>query len=127
MRSRYSAFALGLGRYLVDTLDPDHVDWTEDDGKEHALIRALSILRQRQRFLGLRILDTAALAEDEGEVLFRARVFERGVDCSFVELSRFRLRGEAWRYVGGVLLPGSASAQDGSLTREAFLALVEQG
>jgi hypothetical protein len=39
MRSRYAAFALGLGAYLVDTLTRDHLDRAVD---REALVRALS-------------------------------------------------------------------------------------
>jgi SEC-C motif-containing protein len=96
MRSRYAAFALGLGEYLVKTLAADHPDRALD---EAALVRALSGAHERQRFLGLRI-DEAWAEGDRGEVLFFARIFERGKDCSFTERSAFRREGGAWRYAG---------------------------
>jgi SEC-C motif-containing protein len=97
MRSRYAAFALGLGEYLVRTLTADHVDRAHD---EAALVRELSRLRERQRFLGLRI-DEARTDGDRGEVRFFARIFEKGQDCSFAERSSFRREEGAWRYAGG--------------------------
>jgi len=101
MRSRYAAFALGLGEYLLRTLAPEH----DDRALPHAeLVRALSDARHRQRFMGLRILHEAD-AGDEGEVMFYARIFEKGVDVSFVELSRFVREGNAWRYASGILVP----------------------
>jgi SEC-C motif-containing protein len=101
MRSRYAAFALGLGPYLVQTLASDH----EDVALPRAdLIRELSRARERQRFMGLRILHEAE-AGAEGEVMFYARIFEKGIDGSFVELSRFVREGGAWRYASGILVP----------------------
>ena len=97
MRSRYAAFALGLGRYLVETLARDHPDRGAD---EAALVIALSRRKDRQRFLGLAILD-AREDGDRGEVTFRARVFERGKDRSFTERSTFVRENGAWRYLSG--------------------------
>jgi SEC-C motif-containing protein len=95
MRSRYSAFALGLGAYLLKTLAADHPDRADPEAE-----RALARARAAQRFLGLTILEASAEG-DRGVVLFRARIFERGVDRSFAERSRFRREGGAWRYEGG--------------------------
>jgi len=97
MRSRYSAFALGLGGYLVKTLAADHRDRALD---EAALVIELSRAKERQRFLGLTILD----AHDDGargEVTFHARIFERGLDRSFTERSTFVRENGAWRYAAG--------------------------
>ncbi|HEY8042545.1 MAG TPA: YchJ family metal-binding protein [Polyangiaceae bacterium] len=101
MRSRYAAFALGLGAYLVKTLGRDHPDRA---GDEAALARELSGARERQRFLGLRIV-AASSDGDRGEVLFHARIFERGADRSFAERSAFRREQGAWRYTGGEAVP----------------------
>jgi SEC-C motif-containing protein len=100
MRSRYAAFALGLGDYLVGTLVSDHPDRA---GDLSALSRALSHAKDTQRFLGLRILDSGIDGDrgDRGFVVFHARIFERGADRSFSERSRFRLEDGAWRYEGG--------------------------
>ena len=38
---------------------------------------------------------------ERGQVLFFARLFERGIDRSFVELSEFRKEDGAWRYLSG--------------------------
>jgi SEC-C motif-containing protein len=97
MRSRYAAFALGLGAYLVKTLASDHPDRAHDDA---ALAQALSRAKERQRFLGLTILATREDG-DTGEVTFHARIFERGKDLSFTERSTFRREGGAWRYAAG--------------------------
>jgi SEC-C motif-containing protein len=102
MRSRYSAFARGLGGYLVRTLASDHPDRAQD---EATLSLALSRAKDTQRFLGLTILDSRIEGE-HGEVAFHARIFERGLDRSFTERSRFRKEAGGWRYAGGVTEPG---------------------
>ncbi len=119
MRSRYSAFALGRGEYLVDTLAAEH----PDSGMPRAQhVRELSRVRERQRFMGLRIVH----AEGD-EVLFFARVFERGADRSFAELSTFVREDGAWRYASGILLTRADLPEDvGSLTRESFLAIADR-
>ncbi|MEO8874579.1 MAG: YchJ family metal-binding protein [Polyangiaceae bacterium] len=99
MRSRYAAFALGLGDYLVLTLASDHPDRTHDQA---ALATALSRAKATQRFLGLTILESHAEG-DHGEVRFRAHIFERGVDKSFTECSTFVKEAGAWRYASGVI------------------------
>lgn len=101
MRSRYAAFALGLGEYLVRTLSKDHADL---DLPRDVLVRELSSARQRQRFMGLRILHEE-ISGNVGKVMFFARIFEKGVDGSFVELSEFLREGAVWRYASGILVP----------------------
>jgi SEC-C motif-containing protein len=96
MRSRYAAYALGLGAYLVRTLTEDHPDRAHDEAE---LARVLSRAKQRQRFLGLTIHE-ARVDGDRGEVLFSARIFEKGADRSFTERSVFRRENGEWRYAG---------------------------
>jgi SEC-C motif domain protein len=118
MRSRYSAYALGLGSYLVETLAADH----PERGRPAAeLARELGRARLTQRYMGLTIFPARP-----DEVLFHARIFVEGRDHSFVELSFFVRETEGWRYAGGELLPAKAvgRALDGALvglTRDSFL------
>jgi SEC-C motif-containing protein len=122
MRSRYAAYSLGLGEYLVNTLSEAHPDRAVP---REQLARSLSQARQTLRFLDLLVLH-ASTAADRGEVLFRARVFERGTDRSFAELSFFLREGSAWRYASGVLVPAERLPGDiHSLDGPAFLALAE--
>jgi len=125
MRSRYAAFALGLGAYLVNTLSAAHPDRARP---RLPLERELSRARVTQRFTNLRILFSATGGPsgedpDRGQVLFLAGVFVQGRDRSFIELSDFVREGGAWRYAGGV---GGAAAlfagELASLTPEAFVA-----
>ncbi|HEY8074118.1 MAG TPA: YchJ family metal-binding protein [Labilithrix sp.] len=114
MRSRYAAFALGRGDWLEKTLARDHADRATPN-----LARELGRVKDKQRFLGLRVL----FAKGD-EVLFHARIFERGVDRSFAELSTFVREDGAWRYASGILVPASELPADlDSLDRDAFLAL----
>lgn len=96
MRSRYAAFALGLGDYLVDTLARDHEDRSLP---REALVRALSRAKDSQHFMGLRILDATG-----DEVTFHARIFEKGEDRSFTERSTFVREEGAWRYLAGTVV-----------------------
>lgn len=121
MRSRWSAFALGHGAYLFDTLASDHPD---REAPRDVAIRELSRVHQRQRFLKLTII-----AASEDEVLFHARIFEKGQDRSFAELSRFTfVRGDGvWRYASGILVPGDRLPADPStLDRDQLLALAAE-
>jgi SEC-C motif domain protein len=112
MRSRYSAFALGLGDYLIATLARDH-----EDRNVPAL--TFSSVKNRQRFLGLNILHA-----QHDEVLFFAKIFERGIDRSFMELSTFVREPDGWKYESGVLVPKERLPENPlMLDRESFLRL----
>jgi uncharacterized protein YchJ len=116
MRSRYSAYALGLGSYLVETLAANHAD----RGRPAAeLARELGRAHLTQRYMGLTIFPARP-----DEVLFHARIFVQGRDHSFVELSSFVREADGWRYAAGDLLPAKTveSALPG-LTRDSFLTL----
>ena len=123
MRSRYAAFALGCGAYLYETLATGHPDRVRS---EVDFVRALA--GRARRFMGLRIFGTWENG-DHGEVLFAARIFERGKSVGIVELSRFELAGGRWLYADGVLAP-LESFTDGDLaglSREGFLERVRIG
>ena len=120
MRSRWSAFAVGRGDWLFDTLASSHPDRA---APRDAVVRELSRARERQRFMKLTILHASA-SGDEGEVLFVARIFEKGRDCSFAELSHFIREDGEWRYASGILVPGDRLPRDvTTLTRDELLNL----
>jgi len=123
MRSRFSAFALGLGAYLVRTLAEGHPDRLLP---QEELLLSLSQAHEKRRFLDLRILHSS-VEGSVGEVLFYARIFERGADRSFAELSTFRREGGTWRYATGVLVPADRLPKDArGLDRSRFLELAHE-
>jgi SEC-C motif-containing protein len=114
MRSRYSAFALGLGPYLVETLAATHPDRSRPPAE---LARELGQAHLTQRYMGLTIFPARA-----DEVLFHARIFVQGRDHSFVELSSFVREADGWRYAAGELLPANVFGPAlRALTRDSFL------
>ena len=103
MRSRYSAFALGAVDYLVETTHPSHPD---AGAPREDLVASLRRVTSSCRYPGLVVLD-ARSEGDEGQVLFRARVFQKGKDLSFTELSDFARDDGKWKYVAGQLVDGA--------------------
>lgn len=103
MRSRYSAFAKRHAAYLWRTLHRDHPDRAQPEARGLASLRDAA---ERQRFLGLTVLDEQAPDGDGlARVLFVAKVFLKGRDLSFAECSDFEHDGLGWRYLSGVCVP----------------------
>jgi SEC-C motif domain protein len=94
MRSRYSAYALGLSEYIRDT-------W-------HASTRpeTLSRFDAADKWLGLEIKDAPKAIGDEGFVEFVARSKPKGGGAAIRlhERSRFVREGGRWFYVDGAML-----------------------
>ena len=111
MRSRFCAFALGDGDYLFRTLHPAHALRSRPRDE---VVPELSRARRTLRYQGLEVHEHRADGE-RAQVLFTARVFERGRDKSFCELSDFERVDGAWRYRDGLTSRSSAA------TIEAFL------
>jgi len=124
MRSRYAAFALGLAPYLLETLAAGHPDLAAPRDR---LLRELASLRDVRRFMGLRVSGEwiGEAGPDQGQVLFVARLFERGKNVGFAELSTFAREGGCWRYADGELvwLRDMSDADVSGLTRESLRAL----
>jgi SEC-C motif domain protein len=94
MRSRYSAFALGL---------PDYLSATWHTSTRPAEIEIDPGLEWRR----LDILGTTAggILAQEGEVEYRALFRSAGARGTLHERSRFVRVGGAWRYLDGTILP----------------------
>jgi uncharacterized protein YchJ len=107
VRSRFSAFALGEGAYLARTLHPGSE--ARAAGDEHDLARELSSARRVLRYREL-VVHEVEVEGANARVLFTARVFARGRDRSFVELSRFERTADGWRYLGGELRSAEGAA-----------------
>lgn len=91
MRSRYSAYALGLAPYIIETT--------------HTLSRPLDLdvwrseieaFCQKTDFIGLTIEEVK-----QDFVTFTAKLTSEGVDVSFCEKSLFAKEGGKWVYVSG--------------------------
>ncbi len=93
MRSRYSAYVLGLGDYLVRTqarsVNPGAADELGRWGRSVA-------------WLGLEVRDAPPPQGDEGFVSFEARYLEDGQVVTLGEKSRFERRDGTWIYADGV-------------------------
>lgn len=98
MRSRFSAYALGLVDYVIATTDPDGPQWMADEAAWRSQIAAFG---RGTRFRGLVIEDAPPPTADEGFVTFRAVLERDGVDVSFTERSRFTHRNGRWHYHSG--------------------------
>jgi SEC-C motif-containing protein len=119
MRSRYSAYALKEVGYLWKTLHPNHTD----RGRPEAdVVREMRAFVQRHNYTGLVVMDRRPPDEHGvAQVLFFAKVFERGKDRSFVERSDFRHDGTGWRYLSGVpMLPEDLPCPPEQLTLATF-------
>jgi SEC-C motif-containing protein len=121
MRSRYAAFVLRDADYLWRTLHSDHDDRARPRDQ---VLRELREACATNRYLELRILDARASdADGIARVLFHAKVFCKGTDRSFVELSEFACEGgtRAWRYLQGDARPVADVGDLGALTIATFV------
>ncbi len=96
MRSRYSAYSLGLVSYIMKTTHPDGPRYNPDSVLWK---REIELFCQNTRFAGLQIL-----AAREDMVTFRATLFENQHDVSFTEISVFRQHNGHWKYYSGTRL-----------------------
>ncbi len=90
MRSRYSAYALGLVDYILTTSQTAQ----KSDKRE---IEAFCAAR---RFADLEILNVQE-GENKATVKFKAVLFQGSRDASFIETSQFIKSGDRWMYVSG--------------------------
>ncbi|PSJ45778.1 hypothetical protein C7H85_10425 [Zobellella endophytica] len=103
MRSRYSAYRLGLGDYLVQSWHPDTL------GELDAATLARSGLETD--WLGLTIVFARGTAADkEGEVEFKVRYKEDGRVVLLHERSRFVRHEGPWVYHSGQFNPPKSGA-----------------
>lgn len=93
MRSRYSAFALGLADYIMATTHPHNPDFTADTESWRQSILSFST---GTRFLGLKIHEFIN-GEEEAFVTFEA-VLDGGI---LKEKSRFLKVNGKWLYESG--------------------------
>lgn len=100
MRSRYSAYALGLAEYIIKTTHPEH-----PDSKKKLFERKQEILAFSKNTLFTNL--TILFFEEHG--LEAIVIFTAGLstldnkDCSFTEKSYFEKIGEQWFYLKGII------------------------
>ncbi|MCP5509002.1 MAG: SEC-C domain-containing protein [Chlamydiales bacterium] len=92
MRSRYSAYALGLVDYIIHTTHSAK----KPDRKE------IEAFCNVTRFADLEILDVDE-KEDEASIKFKATLLQGKHDVSFVEKSAFIKENNHWFYVSGCI------------------------
>ncbi|MGB8930594.1 MAG: YchJ family metal-binding protein [Anaeromyxobacteraceae bacterium] len=110
MRSRYSAFALGLAGYLESTHDAP----ATEEGRRELEVAARSVT-----WLGLTVhrVERGGPEDDEGVVEFTARSLDGRHAVELHERSSFRRKDGRWLYVDGECrVTRRASASDGSTT-----------
>jgi SEC-C motif-containing protein len=91
MRSRYSAYVLGLADYLLDTWHPD------------TRPAQLVLDPEDTKWLGLEVRRHDTIDANHARVEFVARSRTRGRALRLHEISRFAREAGRWFYVDGVL------------------------
>lgn len=102
MGSRYSAYALGLAAYLIQTTHPQSPHVVKDQKQWLNQIMAFS---RTVSFDGLEILKTEQLGS-ESFVTFVAHLSKEGADLTFTERSRFIYDGNVLKYLDGTIAKG---------------------
>ncbi len=99
MRSRYAAYCLGNIAYIQSTMQ----------GKASLGfdLQAAAEWAKRMIWLGLQVLSTVTLSDNEAEVEFIARFVEGNILHRMHERSRFKRILGQWFYVDGQTLPQS--------------------
>lgn len=92
MRSRYSAYALDLIDYIMQTTDPEGPMF---EGDTEVWKKHLHDFARNTEFNDLQILD-----DTDDTVTFHATLKTNGKDSSFTEKSRFVMKGGKWYYYG---------------------------
>ncbi len=120
VRARYSAFALGLGAFLHATLSEGHGDRAHGDDVPRRVLELSSAGK------GLKYMGVDVIASNDTEALFLAKIFEKGKDRGFAELSRFAWEDGTLCYVSGLLLPRAALPSSlATMSLDAFRAYAE--
>jgi SEC-C motif domain protein len=100
MRSRYSAYALQLADYIIQTTHPHNRAFSADT---HHWKQEIQKRYEKTQFYGLKILEFID-GESEAYVTFTAQLRQKNNDISFTEKSRFLKIGDRWLYESGEIL-----------------------
>lgn len=103
MRSRYSAYALGLYEYIMETTHPKNPAFLHDKSKWKSKILAFM---NKTQFNKLEIIH---ISDDEpiSKVTFIAYITQNEKDATFTEESRFEKLHGRWLYLDGKVFPGA--------------------
>lgn len=108
MRSRYSAYALNLADYIIETTHPQSPYFVSN--KKQWLSQILDF-SQKVSFNKLEILRTENLSSEEAFVTFVAHLSKEDIDLTFTERSRFLKQGHAWKYMDGKIAKGRLTVE----------------
>ncbi len=98
MRSRYSAYALGMHGYIIDTTDAEGPLFESDRPRWLAELNAFT---RDTRFVSLEVIEHVPGA-DESTVDFAAKIEQRGAVSVMREKSLFTRQAGVWRYHSAV-------------------------
>lgn len=101
MKSRYSAYALCLPEYIIQTTHPAHPDFQKDKNKWK---RDILFFSQNTQFENLIVHDFTP-GNEVAYVTFTAQLSQKGQNTSFTEKSRFEKVGYRWLYLKGEITP----------------------
>jgi len=97
MRSRYSAYSLGLAEYIIQTTHPLHPNYNLDFTQWKKEILQFS---SQTTFQDLKIIEFID-GELEAFVTFKAELIQSNKDASFIEKSYFLFVNHKWLYRDG--------------------------
>ncbi len=97
MKSRYSAYAVGDSKYIMNTTHILNTDYSEDKKTWEENIQNFM---KDSNFNSLEILEFLD-SLPEAYVTFKANIDINGVDSTFTEKSKFIRENEKWLYVSG--------------------------
>ena len=101
VRARFTAYATGKVRFIMDTTHPEAPHRPEDTAAWRTELREHC---RQVRFERLTIHDSEVHeADDRAEVSFTVQMSRDGQPAGFFERSRFLRDGNRWRYVSGDL------------------------
>ena len=99
MRSRYSAYAIGLVDYIVESTHRDSTHYLVDVAQWKVSIERFCT---KHDFVGLTV-EHSETRKEEGSVQFTAHLMQNSQDCSFREHSIFRkCENGFWKYFAAI-------------------------
>ena len=98
MRSRYSAYALCIAKYIMETTHKDSPHFCQNTSEWK---KELLLFCKGTEFVGLTIISKETEGKT-GTVTFLAKLMQNGMDASFEEKSLFKKMGKKWLYVQGI-------------------------